>query len=238
MRLSCSWACAAILFLCACSEPTDIVVPEPEVQPSIGISLDGFGFSFPVGLTFDGATETCAKGASECPLGDDSVHLVWRSSDLRFDYALDQFGKAMEDDHWGDPITINGRPAFRKHLADGGTRYLITNHYDGATSAAVAIWQEQEEPIFWGTCYSDADCDAVLETLVSVGMRSAEQECVLMFPQPPPEFVPPPGYREGPPVIPPPVAPLRDPEPSAPPPPPAPRPRDAKNLCKDYVDVP
>lgn len=226
---------ALIAGLAACNEPTDIVVPEPEVRSSNGISLDGFSFFFPVGLTFDGATETCMHGASECPLGDDSVQLVWRSGDLRFDYVLDHFAKAMWDDEWGDPITINGRPAFRKHLADGGTRYLITNHYDGTQSAAVAIWQQQEEPIFWGTCHSDEDCDAVLQTLASVGMRSAEQECGLMSPQPPPEFVPPPGYREGPSVIPPPVAPLREPEPPALPPPPAPRPRDAENLCKEYL---
>ena len=229
---------ALIAGLAACSEPTDIVVTEPEVRSSNGISLDGFSFFFPVGLTFDGATETCANGASECPLGDDSVQLVWRSGDLRFDYVLDHFGKAMVDDQWGDPITINGRPAFRKHLADGGTRYLITNHHDGRQSAAVAIWNEEEEPIFWGTCHSDADCDAVLQTLASVTMRNAEQECRLMFPQPPPQFVPPPGYRESPSVIPPPVAPLRDTEPPAPPPPPAPRPRDVQILCKDYVDVP
>ena len=171
MRLSCSWACAAILLLCACSEPTNIVVPEPEVRSSNGISLDGFSFFFPVDLTFDGATETCASG---CPLGDDSVQLVWRSGDLRFDYVLDHFGKAMEDNQWGDAITINGRPAYRKHLADGGTRYLITNHYDGSQSAAVAIWNEEEEPIFWGTCHNDADCDAVLQTLASVTMRNAE----------------------------------------------------------------
>lgn len=229
---------ALIAWLAACSEPTAIVVSEPEVRSSNGISLGSVSFFFPVGLTFDGETQTCANGASECPLSDDSVQLVWRSGDLRFDYVLDHFGKAMEDDQWGDPITINGRPAFRKHLADGGTRYLITNHYDGETSATVAMWQEQEEPIFWGTCYSDADCDAVLQTLASVGMRSAEQECGLMFPQPPPEFVPPRGYREGPSVIPPPVAPLPEPEPPAPPPPPAHSPRDAENLCKDYVDVP
>lgn len=228
---------ALIAGLAACSEPTDIVVPEPDIRSSNGMSLDGFSFFFPVGLNFDGATETCANGASECPLGDDSVQLVWRSGDLRFDYVLDPFGRATEDDQWGDPITINGRPAFRKHLADGGTRYLITNHYDGRQSAAVAIWNEEEEPIFWGTCHSDADCDAVLQTLASVTMRNAEQECGLMFPQPPPDFVPPPGYRESPSVIPTPVAPLREPEPPAPPPPPAPRPRDAENLCMDYVDV-
>lgn len=228
---------ALIAGLAGCSEPIDIVVLEPEVRSSTGISLGTMSFFFPVGLTFDGATETCLSGASECPLGDDSVHLVWRSGDLRFDYVLDPFGRATEDDQWGDPITINGRPAFRKHLADGGTRYLITNHYDGRQSAAVAIWNEEEEPIFWGTCHSDADCDAVLQTLASVTMRNAEQECRLMFPQPPPQFVPPPGYRESPSVIPTPVAPLREPEPPAPPPPPAPRPRDAENLCMDYVDV-
>ena len=64
-------------------------------------------FFFPVELTFDGRSETCAKGASERPLGDDSGQLVWRSGDLWFDYVLDQFGEAPADDQWGDPTTIN-----------------------------------------------------------------------------------------------------------------------------------
>ena len=225
--------------LTACSEPTDIVVPEPDIRPSAGISLGGMSFFFPVGLEFEGATESCPNRASECPLGDDSVHAVWRSGTLRFDYVLDHFGKAMWDDEWGEPITINGRPAFRKTLDDGGRRYLITNHYGGTDSAAVAIWREEEEPIFWGTCYSDEDCDAVLQTLASVTMRQASQECALMFPPPPPEFVPPPDYRPDSSVISPPSAPRPDPEqlhPAAPPPPPAPRPRVAEELCKEFVD--
>ena len=137
--------------LTACGEPSDITVPEPEIPPSSGISLGAMSFFFPVGLEFEGDTESCPNRASECPLGDDSVHAVWRSGTLRFDYVLDHFGKAMWDDEWGEPITINGRPAFRKTLDDGGRRYLITNHYDGPESAAVAIWREEEEPIFWGT---------------------------------------------------------------------------------------
>ena len=106
-RLSCSWTCASILLLFACSEPTDIFVPEPDVRPSTGKALGTMSFFFPVELTFDGRSETCAKGASERPLGDDSVQLAWRSGDLRFDYVLDQFGEALADDQWGDPITIN-----------------------------------------------------------------------------------------------------------------------------------
>ena len=225
--------------LAACGEPSDIVVPEPEITPSSGISLGAMSFFFPVGLEFEGDTETCPNRASECPLGDDSVHAVWRSGTLRFDYVLDHFGKAMWDDEWGEPITINGRPAFRKMLDDGGRRYLITNHYGGTESAAVAIWREEEEPIFWGTCYSDDDCDAVLQTLASVTMRQASQECALMFPPPPPEFVPPPGYRPDSLLIPPPPAPLPGPEqlrPAAPPPPPAPRPPGGEELCKEYAD--
>ncbi|MXP15706.1 hypothetical protein GRI44_13200 [Altererythrobacter confluentis] len=227
---------AVLLMLAGCAEPTHITVPEPDVRPSSGISLDGFSFYFPVGLTFEGATENCPNKASECPLGDDSTHAVWRSGDLRFDYVLDPFGKALENDQWGDPVTINGRPAFRKLLEDGGTRYLITNHYAGAESAAIAIWHQPEEPLFWGTCRSDEDCEAVLQTLASVAMRSAEQECALMFPQPPREWVPPPGYREDASVIPPPPAPVREAGPPAPPPPPAPRPADADKICKDHLD--
>ena len=225
--------------LTACSEPTDIVVPEPDIRPSAGISLGGMSFFFPVGLEFEGDTQTCPNRASECALSDDSVHAVWRSGTLRFDYVLDHFGKAIWDDEWGEPITINGRPAFRKMLDDGGRRYLITNHYGEAESAAMAIWREEEEPVFWGTCYSDEDCDVVLQTLASVTMRHASQECALMFPPPPPEFVPPPGYRSDSSVIPPPPAPRPDPEqlhPEAPPPPPAPRPRGAEEICKGFVD--
>lgn len=69
-RLSCSWTCASILLLFACSEPTDIFVPEPDVRPSTGKALGTMSFFFPVELTFDGRSETCAKGASERPLGD------------------------------------------------------------------------------------------------------------------------------------------------------------------------
>ena len=225
--------------LTACGEPSDITVPEPEITPSSGISLGAMSFFFPVGLEFEGDTESCPNRASECPLGDDSVHAVWRSGTLRFDYVLDHFGKAMWDDEWGEPVTINGRPAYRKMQDDGGRRYLITNHYGGAESAAVAIWQEEEEPVLWGTCYSDEDCDAVLQTLSSVTMRHASQECALMFPKPPPESVPPPGYRPDSSIIPPPPAPLHGREqlrPAAPPPPPAPRPRGAEEFCKEYVD--
>ena len=236
-------AVAAILMmsavLTACGEPTDIVVPDPDIRPSVGISLGAMSFFFPVGLEFEGDTESCPNRASECPLGDDSVHVVWRSGTLRFDYVLDHFGKAMWDDEWGEPVTINGRPAYRKMQDDGGRRYLITNHYGGAESAAVAIWQEEEEPVFWGTCYSDEDCDAVLQTLSGVTMRHASQECALMFPKPPPEFVPPPGYRPDSLVIPPRPAPRPDREllrSPTPPPPPAPRPRGAEDLCKEYVD--
>ncbi|QQN74375.1 hypothetical protein [Croceicoccus sp. YJ47] len=231
------------LLICAvltgCGEPNDIIVPEPEIIPTSGISLGGMSFFFPAGLEFEGDTETCPNRASECPLGDDSVHAVWRSGTLRFDYVLDHFGKAMTDDEWGEPITINGRPAFRKMLDDGGRRYLITNHYGGSESSAVAIWREEEEPIFWGTCHDDEDCDAVLQTLASVTMRAASQECALMFPPPPPDFVPPPDYCEDCSIIAPPPAPLPGPEqmqPAAPPPPPAPGPSGAEALCKEYVD--
>ena len=225
--------------LTGCGGPNDIIVPEPEITPSSGISLGGMSFFFPVGLEFEGDTETCPNRASECPVGDDSVHAVWRSGTLRFDYVLDDFGKAMWDDEWGDAITINGRPAYRKMLDDGGRRYLITNHYGGRDSAAVAIWREKEEPVFWGTCYSDEDCDAVLQTLASVTMRRASQECALMFPLRPPEFVPPPDYRPDSSIIPPPPAPRPDSEhlrPPAPPPPPAPRPRGAEEICEEFVD--
>lgn len=222
-----------------CSEPVDIIVPEPEIRNSGSISLDGFSFTFPVGLEWEGATESCPNQASECPLGDDSTHAVWRSGKLRFDYVLDPYGGVPMGDDWGEPITINDRPAFRKVLDGGGKRYLITNHYGGEDSAAVAIWRKEEEPVFWGTCYSDEDCKAVLQTLASVTMRRASQECALMFPQPPPEFVPPPGYRPDSSIIPPPPAPLPGAEqlrPAAPPPPPAPRPPGADELCKEYAD--
>lgn len=223
----------------ACAEPTDIVVPEPQVLYLRGISLDGLSFSFPVGLKVEGATETCPDHASECPLGDDSAHLVWRSGDLRFDYVLDLYGGVPMGADWGEPITINGRPAFRKHLEDGGTRYLITNHHGGEDSAAIAVWRQEEEPIFWGTCRNEADCDVVLRTLASVAMRSAEQECRAMFPQPQRQWVPPPGYRP-PSGTPAPPALRRDPEAArlpAPPPPPAPRPPDAAERCGKYLDA-
>lgn len=231
---------AAVLAVTACAEPTDIVVPEPEIRPSGAVSLDGFSFFFPVGLTFEGATETCPNRASECPVGDDSTHAVWRAGELRFDYVLDPYGGVPMGDDWGEPITINGRPAFRKQLEDGGTRYLITNHYGGEESAAVAIWQHEEEPVFWGTCHNEADCDAVLQTLASVSMRSAESECRLMFPQPAEEWVPPPGYRPTPVPFPAPPAPRRDAadmRPPAPPPPPAPRPPGAEQICQEYLDA-
>ena len=110
---------------------------------------------------------------------------------------------------------------------------------DEVVLAAVAIWREEEEPIFWGTCYSEEDCDSVLQTLASVTMRQASQECALMFPQPPPAFVPPPGYRPDSSIIPPPPAPLPGAEqlrPAAPSPPPAPKPQEAEKLCKEFVD--
>ena len=85
-------AVAAILMisavLTACGEPTDIVVPDPDIRPSVGISLGAMSFFFPVGLEFEGDTETCPNRASECPLGDDSVHaegIAWmvRQTTLR-----------------------------------------------------------------------------------------------------------------------------------------------------------
>ena len=45
---------ALIAGLAGCSEPIDIVVLEPEVRSSTGISLGTMSFFFPVGLTFDG----------------------------------------------------------------------------------------------------------------------------------------------------------------------------------------
>lgn len=225
--------------LTGCGEPTDILVPEPRSNLLGGISLDGLSFSFPVGLKFEGATETCRGSASECPLGDDSTHLVWRSGAMRFDYVLDHYGGVPMSADWGQAITINGKPAFRKHLDNGAVRYLITNHYGGAYSAAVAIWRE-EEPVFWGTCRTEQECDAVLKTLATVSMRSAEQECRLMFPQPPEQWVPPPGYKPLPDTLPTPNSPNRnaeDMEPSAPPPPPAPPPPGAAEICRDYLDA-
>ncbi len=233
MKLASLPICLLFSALAGCNEPTDVVVSEPEARTSSRVSLYGFSLVFPVGLTFDGATETCPNQASECPLADDSTHLVWRSGDLRFDYVVDPFGAALADDGWGDPITINGRPAFRKHLDDGGTRYLITNHYGGEKSAAVATWQQEEEPIFWGTCRSDKDCDAVLQTLASVSMRSAESEDRSMS-------MPPPEERGSPPTHEPaqnPLPPLQVPPPDtqfeqqpAPPPPGAPRPAGAEPI--------
>lgn len=240
MKLASLPICLLFSALAGCNEPTDIVVAEPNVRSSSGISLDQMGFYFPGGIKFEGGTETCPNQASECPLGDDSTHLVWRSGELRFDYVLDLYGGVPMGDDWGEPITINDRPAFRKHLADGATRYLITNHYGGKDSSAVAIWQQEEEPIFWGTCRSEADCDAVLQTVASVAMRSAEQECLLMFPQPPEKWVPPPGYKPLPVSLPTPNAPRRQPEdmrPPAPPPPPAPRPPGAEEICQEYLDA-
>lgn len=237
------WAATVLVlqtaFLSACGESTDLVVSEPDIRPSSGISIEGMSFFFPVRLQFEGSTETCGHGASDCPLADDSTILVWRVGQLRFDYVLDPFGETMPDKNWGEPITINGKPAFRKSLANGSRRYLITNHHGGADSAPVAIWREQEEPIFWGTCRSDEDCEAVLQTLASVSMRSAAQECALMFPKPPPEFIPPSGYCEDCSTIPQPPAPIPRGEQSATPAPPAPpvaRPRGAEALCKDYRD--
>jgi len=229
---------AALVAVAGCGEPTDITVPEPEIRSSSGISLDGMSFVFPVGLELEGAIEPCDARASECPLADDSVHLAWRAGGLRFDYVVDHFGAALPGSDWGQPITINGKPAFRKQLDDGAKRYLITNHYGGEDSAAAAIWQQEEQPLFWGTCRNDEDCEAVLQTLASVSMRSAESECAIMFPKPPPEWVPPPGYRPGPAPFPTPQAPRPDPEALASrPPPPPPLPHDAQALCKDYIDA-
>ena len=222
----------------ACAEPADIVVPEPEVRPSTGISLDAISFFFPAGLEFEGEAKTCRALASECPLADDSTQLVWRAGGIRFDYVLDPFGEALADEDWGEPVTINGRPAFRARLDDGSRRYLITNHYGGPDSAAVAIWRQREEPMFWGTCRSDEECEAVLQTLASVSMRSASQQCALMFPQDPPPFEPPPGYCSDCSEIPPPPAPMqREEAPPFPPapPPPVSRPAGARSLCEKYL---
>ncbi|MFN6935288.1 MAG: hypothetical protein ACK4NZ_09060 [Tsuneonella sp.] len=230
----------AACLLKGCGEPTNIVVPEPIDHTSGRISYDGFGFRFPVGLKVEGALEECPSRATECPLGDDSTHLVWRAGDVRFDYVLDHYGGVPMGDDWGERITVNGMPAFRKHLPDGATRYLITNHAKGAESARVALWKEEEEPIFWGTCRSDAGCEAVLQTLATVGMRSAAQDCAVLFPKPPKEWVPPPGYKPPSVTIPTPKAPRQDPadlQPPAPPPPPAPRPPGAEEICQKYLDA-
>ncbi|MEH6759218.1 MAG: hypothetical protein V7676_17175 [Parasphingorhabdus sp.] len=226
------------LLLAACSEPTQIVVPEPEVPMSSDISLDGFSFFLPVGLEFEGGLEKCTDGLTQCPLGDDSTHIVWRSADLRFDYVADPYSGNSNREDWGEPITINGRPAFHKQLRDGGRRYLITNHYGGGESAQVAIWRATEEPMFWGECQTDFDCDLVLQTLAGVVMRSAELQCRQLFPPEPKKWTPPPGYRE-PAEGDRPPAPLRTqpPVPTAPPAPPAPRPKNAQELCKGYLDA-
>ena len=238
MKLACLPICLLVGALAGCGEPTDIVVPEREIRDFGGIELDRLSFSFPFGFKFAGAVETCPNQASDCPLADDSTHLVWRSGDLRFDYMLDLYGGVPMGPDWGDPITINGKPAFRKYLDNGATRYLITNHYGGAGSAAVAIWHEEEEPVFWGTCDSEKNCDTVLQTLASVSMRSAEQECRLLFPQPPKQWVPPPGYK--PVNLPAPNAPRREPEDARPPPPPSPAatlPPGAEHVRQEYLDA-
>lgn len=205
-----------------------------------GIAIDGFSFSFPVGFKFEGAVEECPEGASECPLADDSTHLVWRSGDLRFDYVLDPYGEVLPGQQWGDPITINGRPAFRKVMQDGGTRYLITNHHGGGDTAVVSIWKQPEQPMFWGTCRTEADCEAVLQTIASIAFRTVESQCWLFYPQEPEAWIPPPGYRPRPVPFPTPAAPRRNPDdarPVAPPPPPEPPPAGAAELCRKYVDV-
>ncbi|MGB7374150.1 MAG: hypothetical protein WA922_08400 [Pontixanthobacter sp.] len=70
----------------------DIIVPEPETHPTTLISLYEFSFFFPVNPSFEGNTATCPYGASECPVADDSTHLLWGSNDIRFYYVSDRFG--------------------------------------------------------------------------------------------------------------------------------------------------
>ena len=230
----------ASLLLAACSDPDAIVVPEPEATPMSGIAIDGFSFSFPVGFEFEGAVQECFRRASGCMLADDSTHLVWRGGDLRFDYVPDRYAEVPPRKDWGEAITINGRPAFRTKLDDGGTRYLVTNHHGGPDTAVVSIWKEPEQPLFWGTCRTEADCDVVLQTIASITFRSVEGQCEIFYPQEPEKWNPPPDYRPRPVPFPTPVASRPDPieaRQSAPPPPTEPVPAKAPEICRKFVDV-
>ena len=222
--------------LSACGDDRVIDVPEPEVRSLEGISIDGFSFTVPVGLELSGSQENCPYDAGECPLADDSVHLVWRGKGVRFDYVLDQFAGTQDRADWGERVTINGRPAYRTRMPSGETRYMITSHFGGADSAAVRIHQEREAPLFWATCSTDESCDLALQLIAGIGMRSAQSECEIVFPPPPPEFIPPPGYRPPGPDNPQPPPPMRPPEPEAEvvPPPTHPHPIIAER-CREYL---
>lgn len=187
-----------------CDELVGITVPTVAHPAAQEVALEGLRFFLPSGMNFDGSSTDCPYRASECPVGDDTVYLAWTAKNFRLDYILDFFGSPPDDD-WGDPFTLNDRPAFRKTLPGGAKRYLITKHYDGKDSAAVALCQQQEKPILWKTCECDSACDLVLQTMASVKTRSAEEECRLLLPGD-----------------------------TAPPPPPQPRPLDARSLCEEY----
>ena len=103
---------------------------------------------------------------------------------VRFEYVVDPYGEALLGQVWGDRVTINAIPVYRKRLADGAKRYLVTNHMGGSKSAAVALWKEPEEPIFWGECRDEAGCEIVMRTLASVTMRSGDEECRHMLASP------------------------------------------------------
>lgn len=156
-------------------EPTHIVVREI-TDPKV-VSIDGISFNLPAGIRFKGDTANCPGEASDCPLADDSTHLTWRADQVRLVYMVDHYAEVLVKDEWGEPVTINAVPAYRKRLPDGSRRYLVTNHVGGPSSAAVAIWKQPETPIFWGQCGSEAGCSIVLQTLASVKLRGAEEEC-------------------------------------------------------------
>ena len=93
-------ACA---ILTVCDQPTDIVVPDPEIRSSAGISLGRMSFFFPVGMEFEGAPITINDRPAFRKMLDDggrrylitnhyggvesAAVSIWREQNFREDHA-------------------------------------------------------------------------------------------------------------------------------------------------------
>lgn len=228
---------AAVLAVTACAEPTDVVVPEPEIRPLGAVSLDGFSFFFPVGLT----SKAQPKPAPTAPANARWAMTAPMQSGVRANCASIMCSIPMAGCRWAmlGRADHDQRQARLPQASERWQHALPDHQLLWGTTARQSRSGRRKSRCVLGHLPQPGRLGHGFADARQLSVRSAGQECQLMFPRPREERLPPPGYTAGPAPFPTPKAPRQDPQDIRPPAPPplAPLPPGAEEICQEYLDA-